>query len=991
MAWDKTGRAVGLLWLLAAPLAAVHMNDAWAADMLPATGVVEVLAAGEIIGDGQTEALVHAVFRLPSGAPITGLKLKASTTSGTVSEVLEIAEGVYATRFVAAATTAPAVATVSFKGRHEALGAIEAKRDLAVSPPFRGRLAVSTGQPAIVLGQDTETTVSIAFPAGVEAPTSPADVLVRASSGTVSGVVPLGGGRFAARYTPPQANYPHLAMLTVVDRRAPSDVWGSAVLALQGRVDYPVTARPGANVVLKLGGREYGPVTADAAGRANIPLVVPPGVKVATQISADSSGVTEGTLDLQVPPTQRVAIFDPPPNVPADARAAVSIRVVVRKADGSPDVDSVPAMTVTAGKISEARHAGEGVYVATFTPPNGRSASTATVQASLADGSKGASLDIALVPGLPANVELTAEPSVLVEGSTALKVYATLQDGEGTGLSGRQLRVRAAGAAFKAVTDLKGGDYRAEFSADPGTSAIVQVAAVSAPSANALRYVVLLPYASSVPTGKAQVVTIVTADAFGYPVPNVAVDLVVSGVGGGLPAQVTTDGEGLADVVFEAGAAPGLVQIEAKSGVARGSTAFWAGDLEAAVFPPSGTEAARAVQFAWRAAVQRVSADRPGGAEPPLAQWATSVPSAGAVSPESLVSDAIPGAPTALALVPSGAALPLGGTLDLLVRVSDGTGAGVPGVMLEGFATGGAQVGAFEDVGGGSYKALITAPTTAVDLVKINVVADGGAAVAMIELPMGPAVAAVKPVKEAKPASEYEPHDRPWARLRAAFLVETYRYEQTPGTDPGGLLGQALGWGGERGGAPTPLGFEAGFRGFLPMAKWVGLDTSFRYSRYEVKSASFSNPAVDNLFAVRADVVGRVPIAVKRDEVSIGLRAGFRWDDFVTFRGCTDVGCSVTYEPLGIPGLDLGLELGAEFWHMYLLASGSAGLANASVPYAGNADLHLGWNIVKYFFVDLGFGYQYRKVDLQGAESGLIRGSLEDEQILGTVGVGVSF
>lgn len=984
--------SLALLALLAGAPVPLLTQPAFAADALPATGLVDVLPVGEIVGDGQTESLVHAVLRLPTGAPVTGVKLKVTTTAGTVSDVVELGDGVYVARLVAPAVTAPSTLTVSFKGRVDALGAVEAKRELPVSPAFRGTLTVTSGQPALVLGTDNETTLSISFPAGIEAPTDPRDVLVRVSSGAIASLVPLGGGRFTARYVAPTVNYPHLSMITVSDRRAPADIWGVGVIALQGRVDYPVTARPGANVILKVGGREFGPVGADASGRASVPIVVPPGVGTAVQITADATGVTEGALDLRVPGARRLSLFDAPPNVPSDARVSVPVRVVVRKADGAPDPDAMPTLTATAGRISEARHAGNGVFVATYTPPDGRSAITATIQATLGDTTQSDSIDIALVPGMPSTVEVSAEPSALAVGATALKVYTSLKAADGTGLTGRSIRFTAAGAAFKTVTDLKGGDYRADFSANPASDALVRVVAVPAPSENALRHVIVLPSRSAVKPGERQVVTVITTDAFGYAVPNVTVELGVLGAQGSLPATVTTDAQGVADVIYEAGATSGLTHVEAKAGAARGASSFWQADLQAPGLPTSGSLGARTVAQTWRSAITEVYVEREGGADAPLVELATSVPMAGAVAASDLASEAASGEIASLAAVPAAAQIPPGGSVDLLVRVQNGAGAGVEGAVLEAFATGGARVSTFTPLGGGNYKATITAPADASGTVKVNVQADGGAALTTVEIPVGGEAVVAEPTKpEKEPKEAVEPWDRPSARLRVGFLVGTYQYEQSPSEDPGELLPQSIGWGGERGGAPTPVGFEAGFRGFLPMAKWVGLDAAFRYSRYEVSSANFSNPAVDNLFALRASLIGRAPIKVGRDEIAIGARVGFRWDDFITFRGRTDPGSTVSYEPLGLAGLDVGLDLGAEFWKMYLTAAGSAGLANGSVPYAGNADVHLGWNVVKWFFIDLGFGYQYRSLEIEGADSGVVRATLQDQQILGTVGVGASF
>ena len=103
-----------------------------------------------------------------------------------------------------------------------------------------------------------------------------------------------------------------------------------------------------------------------------------------------------------------------------------------------------------------------------------------------------------------------------------------------------------------------------------------------------------------------------------------------------------------------------------------------------------------------------------------------------------------------------------------------------------------------------------------------------------------------------------------------------------------------------------PIGVEGSLRAFVPGAPYVGLDASIRYSRYQVENEAFEVPLLDNMFLIRADLVGRIPVAVKKSEVSLGVHAGFRYDDFVTLVGCLDPGCNVDYQPLAQLGAQRG-------------------------------------------------------------------------------------
>lgn len=970
-------------WLLT--LCVVLTSGAQAADVFDVSGLVRVLPVAPLVGDGQTSAELHVLLRTASGAPVTGGKLRATVSQGKADDVVELGDGLYRVVVTPPVVKAPTTLHVSVKGKVDTLGPIEAVRDVTVLPAATGRISVTTSVPSLVLRQDPETTLTITVPDTAGVPPTVDDLLIRASSGEVTGVVAIGGGRFAGKYLAPALNSPHLAILTVVDRRNPGSVWGSATVALMGKVDYPTTAPAGSMVMLRVQGREFGPVTSNESGRASIPVIVPPGVATARQITSDGANVKETDLDLRVPEAQRLALFGLPRSVPADSRLGVPVRVVVRKPDGAPDLDADVQLSATAGKVSRPIAVGDGVYSARYTPPDGRIRLEATIQASLPGSSISDGVQLVLIPAMPASLTLSTEPTELSAAGTGLKVFASLAGADGAGLPDRDLRVRAAGATLQGpVVDLKGGDYRVDLVADQGTDVFVRTVALNPASDNALRHVVLLPSRPSVDPGANVAITVVTTDEFGYPVPSVPVSLSVDEGGGTLPTLVTTDSAGLAELVYTAGRAPGLAILTARAADVTGTVGFYQAPLtDAAMLPASGSAVDRSVLNAVAATTGAVYVEREGGADAPIGVAAAAA--GGAVASLSVASSPDVGAP--------------GGSVTLAVRAVDAAGLPSEGVALEYFATGGARVRDAVELGGGQYQAVLEIPVDATETVKVNVMADGTVA-GGVEVALAPDAVRVAAVPDAVapadevattevPADDGMP-DRPWLRWRFSFLVGTYQYEQTPSATPGGVLDAPLGWGGARGGAPIPMGLDTQLRLFIPQVPYLGLDAQFRYSRYAVSSDAFSADAVDNLFFASADVVGRIPIRAGRSVIHLGLKAGFRFDDFVTFHGCAASGCSVTYQPLRLPGLDAGLELGAEFGPVYLVASSEAGFAYARVPYAVNADLNLGWNFVKNAFLDVGFAYVKRQTELEGADSGVVRATIDDQQIMGTVGVGFS-
>jgi hypothetical protein len=834
------------------------------------------------------------------------------------------------------------------------------------------------------------------------------DLIVRPSAGTVSDLVSLGGGRYSARFLPPRVNFPHLAMLTIADRRQPDVLRGSVVVPLQGKVDYPVVSKPSSSVILRVAGREYGPVPTSSDGRALVPIIVPPGLQKATMITVAGGSTTESELDLGVPEGRRLSLFPVPTGLPADSSLTIPIRLLAVKGDGTPDPEAALDLSATAGRIGRPIHLGEGVYEAPYTPPDGRVQMAATIQATLPGGTvQTDAIELVLLPATGAKLTLSTEPTSLAAAGTGLKVFARLTAADGTGLATRPVRMDAAGATLKGnVIDLAGGDYRGEFTAANGSDVVVEVTAPAAVSSNALAHVVLLPSSEHLPPDgvTSSSLTVVTTDAWGYAVPNVDVTLALREGGGALPSSVKTDAFGLARVFYTAGDAPGLVVIEASAGGHWGAAGLVLSGLDVVPdLPVSGTASDVRVVSAWEQLRAVVVVPREGGTGTPVAAQ----PDRSAV-----------GTLAALAVTTEPASVAPGGTVAVKIRALDATGRGVPGARLDLLASGGARFGVVSDLGGGDYQATLTVPPDVTERVRVSVLDPAGATSAILEVPVAAAdavaadpwaqgatpgwgtpatdtaAATTTPEATKPPRAAREPREqteRPLFRGRLSGLISSYAYGQEPSAASGALLDNPLAWGGDAGGAALPVGFEVNARGYVPGLKALGFLGSFRFSRYSVESDAFVDPARDNLLAAHVDVLGRVPIPIGDAELSIGARAGFRFDDFVTFRGCTEPGCVVDYTPLRVPGLGAGLEVSAEFWHMYAIASAHAGFAYATQPYAVNVDVNLGWNIVKNFFVDAGFGWQRRNAELQGRDSGEVRGTIRDAQVLGTLGVGVSF
>ena len=96
---------------------------------------------------------------------------------------------------------------------------------------------------------------------------------------------------------------------------------------------------------------------------------------------------------------------------------------------------------------------------------------------------------------------------------------------------------------------------------------------------------------------------------------------------------------------------------------------------------------------------------------------------------------------------------------------------------------------------------------------------------------------------------------------------------------------------------------------------------------------------------------------------------------------------------LGLRTLDerIPAELGAELGPAFVVASYTFGFANGTSPYLNGFDLDAGLTLAGPLFAEAGFGVVSRRIALVGAETELVRGQLNDDQLLFDIGLGIAF
>lgn len=967
-----------------------------------AAPVVELLPPGEVVGDGVTPVTIHVVALNADGSPLAGLSGKPTVNAGKVSSMEAAGSGIYKITFTPPKVDAARPVELILKAKTTDKQTIDRRFSMQVTPPLSHQVTGIAIPNQIVLGQDPTANITFTLAGGASQPLAGVDLDVRASAGTVANVTHLGGGQFTALYTPPsQQNqqFPQLALITVADKRDPTRTYGALALPLVGKANFPVRGLPNSRLLVKIGDREFGPIQADGGGNAKVPLIVPPGYDTATVTSVLGEQRGEEKLDLKVPASSRLSLFPMPASVPADPTVGVPVRVYVTTPQGAPDAGASVAFTASSGQVNAARHEGNGVYVATFTPAASNTPTQVNITATVQDarGAQSSTLTVSVVPTRPASVKLTTEPATLPQGASAVKVFARVSGADGQGMTKRGLVMIANGAELAgAVKELGGGDYQALFNTTGNGPVEIMATATAAASNNPLRRVIAFTSRDRVPNDglSSAMITILTLDEFGYPVANVPVEARVTQGDGAVPAKAITDASGIAQIFYTAGRSPGLARIEVRAGDHTGATAVLQAPGQAGagvVLPLSGADDTVKTATAWRAIVQTARVEREGA--PAIAPIATA-PAWGAATPPPAATGAVVARLNAQA-IPS-VANP-GDVLEIEVSALSADGGTVDGQTIELMASTG-SVGPARPMGGGRYRFTLAVPAGASGEIKVAFNTADGSASSVIKVPVAAPEAAVwgaapttsaaptttaAPVATAAPTTTTAPvatvaptttpaeprvrrtktpatpSDRPWFRASAGYLGGLYSYSQRPLSSTGPLYQGNIAFGtlsDSDGSSPAPTaGIGVAARAWLPSMRWLGIEGSLRTSYYSVEIPGASDLIPDWYNDIGVGVLPRFIKPVGASELYVAGRAGLSVSDFMIYRQESDGNSTyLDFGPLFVPSLDLGAELGAEVGERWSFrVGGGVGLANASSYFSNNLGFSAAFSATDSIFIEL--------------------------------------
>ncbi|MEC8422565.1 MAG: Ig-like domain-containing protein, partial [Myxococcota bacterium] len=271
---------------------------------------------------------------------------------------------------------------------------------------------------------------------------------------------------------------------------------------------------------------------------------------------------------------------------------------------GSPDPAAALDLHLDQGSIGVPVHEGAGVYSTVLVPPPSSRVTRATLTARVGEAPP-VTQELRFLPVRPAGIEVTTDPERLGDDDRSLEVRVRILGSEGQSLPGRTLALQPVGAQLEApASESDDGAHLATLTRTGRGPVEMLITAQPAASRNSPRQLVVLPTRQRLPPDglSSTTLTVLAVDEYGYPVADV--DLTVQAIQGDgqVPAKATTGPDGVAQIVYTAGRASGVVNLS----VAAGPIATNAGLLQlppdayrALVLPQSGTAEQRALVDAW--------------------------------------------------------------------------------------------------------------------------------------------------------------------------------------------------------------------------------------------------------------------------------------------------------------------------------------------------------------------------------------------------------
>lgn len=305
---------------------------------------------------------------------------------------------------------------------------------------------------SLLLGTDVAVEVTVLAPLGSKR------IRLSTNAGALTAPVQQEAGRWMVRYSPPTQRHPQVAIIAASAENKDGVIHGWARLPLYGQGTALARSRPHAQVTVRLAGRKFGPVRANARGMARVPVEAPPGVLKAY-------GPNGAKIALNPPPFNRVHVHLPDAEMPADKMNTVGVRMYVIDPEGLPARKPYVSLKGSRGELSTPELQAPGVLTATWTlPPRAAGVDSVLVYLPNAASSK-AEAPLRAVPGRVARLTLDAERKSLTPGKDKEATFIVAALDRVDNATDTAVRVLANGHRVT-VTSLEKGQWRASVALD---------------------------------------------------------------------------------------------------------------------------------------------------------------------------------------------------------------------------------------------------------------------------------------------------------------------------------------------------------------------------------------------------------------------------------------------------------------------------------------------------------------------------------------------
>lgn len=346
---------------------------------------------------------------------------------------------------------------------------------LGATASAAGRLHVTATPDALHLAEGARSTLRIV--GGSEPPD------VAASVGRIDVLREVSSGVYEADYVPPDSLDPQIAFVTAVS----ADGFAWVPIALSGVRELVVRARPGTPVSVSVADEVFGPIPADAMGRAVVRVLVPPGVRTAWY--------GKQRLDLHLPAGNLVHVRLSSAAADANTGAELKVRVLVVTERGRPRAGAPVTLAASQGVLSPPVEIEPGVLEARWKVERSQ-VGPAEITARLRD--KPASIATATldrVPGPPRSIAIKVDRERMVAGEgDELAVTAFVLDAAGnTTEAAANIRVEPGEVLDWERTGRGRYDGRVQVPRQREGQQQLEIRVVASRTLSALRLVPLLP------------------------------------------------------------------------------------------------------------------------------------------------------------------------------------------------------------------------------------------------------------------------------------------------------------------------------------------------------------------------------------------------------------------------------------------------------------------------------------------------------------------